>query len=367
MARQKYKDETITVSFSNKTVMRVVVFIVVTFLLFNFLSKISVALQLIFVSIFLALALNPAVSWITERLPSRSRVRATAVAYLIVISILAGFLAVVVPPFVSQMVELFGEIPTSIEDIENQDTAMVHFIERNNLTTQYTEVISDIKENLQGLTERAVDTATMVGSGVVAFITVLVMTFMMLVEGPRWMQRLAAMQPKNDAKRRLQVAGDMYRMVTGYVNGQLIIAFVAALFAFFALLISSTVYGVSVNAVALACIVGLIGLIPMIGNTVAAVIVVLFCLFVSLPLAITMAIFFLLYQQIENATFQPYIQAKYNELTPLTVFVAAIVGVNVAGFIGALVAIPLVGCLRIFIKAYYSDRLAPKNNLTKTS
>jgi len=80
-------------------------------------------------------------------------------------------------------------------------------------------------------------------------------------------------------------------------------------------------------------------------------------LFVSGPLAIFMAIFFLLYQQIENATLQPIIQSKYNELTPLTVFIAALFGVSVAGFIGALIAIPIAGCFRIYLLEYHGHRL----------
>ncbi len=106
-------------------------------------------------------------------------------------------------------------------------------------------------------------------------------------------------------------------------------------------------------------VVGLLGLIPMIGNMLAAVIVVIVSLFVSLPLALTMAVFFLVYQQIENATLQPYIQSKYNDLTPLTVFIAALIGISVGGFLGALVAIPIAGCVRILVLEYYGDKLKP--------
>lgn len=353
--------KTINVSFTNRTVVRVVIFVIATLLLIGFFSRISAALQLIFMSAFLALALNPAVSWITRHLRSRSRVGGTAVAYVIVIGLLIGFFLLVVPPFVRQMVDLIGEIPTSVQDIENQDTPLVRFIQDNNLTEQYANIITDVKDNLQDITGRAISTATTVGSGIVAFVTVLVMTFMMLVEGPAWVQRVVAMQSKEKVDKRVKVLKDMYRLITGYVNGQLLIAFIAATFAFFALVISTAILDVSINPIALACIVGLVGLIPMIGNTIAAVIVVLFCLFVSFPLALIMAVFFLVYQQVENATLQPYIQSKYNELTPLTVFVAAIIGVSVAGFLGALVAIPVVGCIRIYIKAYYGHKLAPKN------
>jgi predicted PurR-regulated permease PerM len=356
------KDEkTINVSFTNQTVIRVVVFVVVALLIIGFFSKISSALQLIVVSGFLAIALNPVVSWITRHLSSKSRVRGTAVAYLFVIGLLIGFFVLVIPPFVNQMVDLFKEIPTSVQDIQNQDTPIVRFLENNDLTDEYTQIITDIKSNLQDVASRAISTATVVGSGIVSFIAVLIMTFMMLIEGPAWVQRFVAMQSKSKVDKRIQVLKDMYRLITGYVNGQLLIGFIAATFAFFALAISSTILGVSINPIALASIVGLIGLIPMFGNIIAACIVVLFCLFVSLPLAIIMAIFFLVYQQVENATLQPYIQSRYNELTPLTVFVAAIIGVNVAGFLGALVAIPIVGCIRIYLKAYYGEKLAPRN------
>lgn len=358
---QPDKQNTVTVTFTNRTIVRIVLFVAIGLLLLNVIASIAYALQLIFIAFFLALAFNPAVSWIARHLKSKSRTLATATAYLIVLLFLAGFLGLVVPPFINQTVDVVQEIPTSVEDIENQDTPLVRFIREYNLTEQYTEVVSDIKDNLEGFTSKIFSTLTAVGSGVVAVITVLVMTFMMLVEGPRWIKKYVEIQPKHKLDKRMRVLKKMYRMVTGYVNGQLFIATLAAVFAMIALLIASTALDVKINAVALASIVGLIGLIPMIGNTIAAVIVVLLCLFVSLPLAIIMAIFFLVYQQIENATLQPYIQSKYNELTPLTVFVAALLGVSVAGFLGALVAIPVAGCIRIYLIEYYGHKLAPQS------
>lgn len=357
----KDNHKSISVTFSTQTVLRILILSAVAVVTFTLFSKVIFAMQLIFISAFLAIALNPAVSWIKNHLPSGSRVRATAAAYVLVISVIFGFLILVVPPFVTQLVNLFDQIPLNVDDLQNQDTAIVRFIEKNDLTEQYTNIVTEVKQNLKGITTQAVSTATTIGSGIIALITILVMTFMMLIEGPYWVQRIVAIQPKNKVEKRVNVLKDMYRMVTGYVNGQLLIASIAATFAFFALVIASTILDVTINPIALAAIVGLVGLIPMIGNTIAAIVVVLFCLFVSLPLAIIMAAFFLVYQQVENATLQPYIQAKYNELTPLTVFIAAIIGVSIAGFLGALVAIPVAGCLRIYVKAYFGDRIAPKN------
>lgn len=355
-------DKTITISFTNKTIVRIVIFILMTLALVGFFSKIQTALKLIMFSGFLALALNPVVGWISKFLPSKSRVRATAVAYLVVISLLAGFLAIVVPPLVKQSIDFVNTIPLSVDDIQNQDTPMVRFIDRHNLTSQYTQAITEVKHSLDNVTDRAYSLVTTVGGGVISIITVLVMAFMMLIEGPQWINQLLALQPKNKLERQKKMIRDMYLTITGYVNGQLLIAGIAACFAFFALAIASTVLGVSINLIAMASIVGLVGLIPMIGNTIAAVVVVMFCLFVSVPLAIVMGIFFIVYQQVENATLQPFIQSRYNELTPLTVFVSAIIGVSVAGFLGALIAIPLVSCLRIYLKSTYGDKLKIVND-----
>lgn len=356
------KRQTTEITISNRTLFRIVVVILLTLATVRFFLSISEALRLIFISGFLAIALNPAVTWISHRLRIKSRVWATAIAYISVVIILAAFLALVLPPLIQQSIDFAQSIPLSVEDIHNQNTPIVRFINDNNLTQQYTEIIGDVKSSLQTVTSTAFTTITTVGNTIVAIITVIVLTFMMLVEGPSWIKRILAMQPEHKVKKRKRVLSRMYGMVTGYVNGQLFIATVAACFALVALLIASSIFNVTINAVALAFVVGLIGLIPMIGNTVAAAIVVIVCMFVSLPLALTMLVFFLVYQQIENATLQPYIQSKYNELTPLTVFIAALVGIHFAGFIGALVAIPLAGCLRIYVMEYYGDKLAPKNH-----
>lgn len=351
------ENKTITVNITNKTVIRIVIFVLVTLLAVGFFSKIQTALRLIMISGFLALALNPVVMFISNHLPSKSRVRATATAYLAVILLLSGFFAVIVPPLIKQSIEFVNTIPLSVDDIQNQDTALVRFIERHKLTNQYTQAITEVKQNLNNVTDRAYSLVTAIGGGIISGITVLVMAFMMLLEGPQWIEQIIALQPKNKVASRKKMLKKMYDTVTGYVNGQLVIAGIASGFAFFALAIASTVIGVSINPIALAAIVGLIGLIPMIGNTIAAVIVVVFCLFVSAPLAIVMAIFFVVYQQVENATLQPMIQSRYNQLSPLTVFISAIIGVSVAGFLGALVAIPLVSCIKIYLSATFGDEL----------
>jgi predicted PurR-regulated permease PerM len=347
---------TVTVTFTNRTIVRVILIIVATLLALNFFHNIARPLVLIFVAFFLALALNPAVSWITHRLKSKSRARATGVAYVVVLTVLISFFSLVIPPLVRQTVEFIQDVPQSLRSVQNQDSSMGRLVRRYNLDEQVDGLSADLANRFKDVRQPVLSTAGRVGSTIISTITVLVLTFMMLVEGPFWLNRLWELQPASKREHRKKLALKMYRVVTGYVNGQLLIALIAAGFALVALLISSTVMNESVNAVALAGIIALTGLIPMIGNTIGASIVVLVCLFSSLPLAAVMAVFFLIYQQVENVTIQPYIQSKTNELTPLLVFVAALLGIGFGGLLGGLVAIPVAGCAKILIEDYLASR-----------
>jgi predicted PurR-regulated permease PerM len=87
----------------------------------------------------------------------------------------------------------------------------------------------------------------------------------------------------------------------------------------------------------------------MVGHTIGAIIVTLVALFHSVPAAIAILAYYILYQQIENYVIQPRIQANTTNLSPLLVLVAVLVGVSFGGLLGGLVAIPVMGCLRILV------------------
>jgi predicted PurR-regulated permease PerM len=148
----------------------------------------------------------------------------------------------------------------------------------------------------------------------------------------------------------------MNQIVSGYINGQILLAFIGAVFTFITLAIVSSVLNVQINTLALTVIIFFTGLIPLFGHIIGGIIVVIACLFVSWPLALIVGIALLVYLQIENITFQPYIQAKYNNITPLLVFVSALVGIAAGGLFGAFIAIPLAGCIKVAIEEYLDQR-----------
>ncbi len=347
-----------TIEITTETIVRAVLLTVVVLVALKLVGSVGHQLRLIVIAAFLALALNPMVTWVTVHLKSKSRVRATGVAYLTVVTLLMCFLFLVVPPFVHQTTDFVSDIPSTISDFEKQDSTLARVARRYNVDEQLSRLTNDFGSRLtRDVTGPIFNTANRIVGALISIITVLILTFMLLIEGPIWLERILTLQPAAKRAHRRDLATRMYRVVTGYVNGQVLVAAIGAAFALVALLIASSIFNASINAVAMAGIIFLFALIPMIGTFIGSTIVVLFCLFVSAPLALTMIIYFLVYQQIENATIQPYIQSRSNQLTPLTVFVAAMLGVGFGGLLGAIAAIPIAGCIRILLEDRLKNRL----------
>lgn len=355
-----FGNKQIVINVESKTVIRVLGLVVATFLAVTFLKNIVQPLTLIFVSFFLAMALNPAVSKIASKLPSKNRVHATGIAYVLVLAFLIAFISFVIPPLVKQTADFIKEVPSAIQDYKNNNSPINDFVNKYNLEDQVDRFTNDFGNRFGDIGKPVLSTAGAIGSAVASTIVVLVLTFMMLVEGPMWIKRFWSVQTASKRAHRQQIAGRMYRVVTNYVNGQVIIAAIGGLFATIMIFILSQVFDAPVNAIALGGIIALFALLPLIGTILGAVIVVLACLLVSAPLALAVAIYFIIYQQIENVTIQPYIQARGNNLTPLIVFAAALMGVGIGGILGAFVAIPVAGCVKILIEDYYANHARNK-------
>lgn len=346
----------VTFSVTNRTFVRTIFWVIITILLFKFIGRISHELTLILASFFLALALNPAVSWISRHLRIKSRGWATSVAYLLVILVLAAFFALVTPPLVRQTRTFINDVPQTIENFQQQNSKLARAARRYNLDQKITKGAQDFASHYSNYGSTALDTGKRIVSVLVSIIAVLVLTFMMLVEGPHWVDLFFKTLPEKKQKHYSLMAHKMYRGVSGFVNGQVVLAIVAGFFAFCALVVGNHITHSSVNEAALAGIVAVFGLIPLFGNPTAAIIVVLSCLISSVALGLGMLVYFVIYFFIENHTFQPYIQSRLNELTPLTVFIAAIIGVGFAGLLGAIIAIPTASAIKILLEDYYSRR-----------
>lgn len=348
----------VTVNITNRTVIRTILLVVLAILLLKFLDRITHVLTLIFASAFLAMALNPVVNSFKRAFKIESRGMATLIAYLMVVLFLVGFFALVTPPLVGETRDFIKDVPRTVENFQQGDSGLARYVRNNNLEDRLTQGARDFATQYSDFGGTILDTGKRVVSAVVSLLAVIVLTFMMLVEGPRWLKTIWGVVPEKNKVRYQNIVQKIYEGVTGFAIGQVILAIVGGFFAFVALTIASDFTNVSINAVALAGIVAVFALIPLFGTLLASLIVVLVCLLSSVPLAIIMLIYFIVYQQVENHTFQPFIQSRVTKLTPMTVFIAALIGFGFGGILGGIVAIPVASAVKILVEDYFEQRHA---------
>ncbi len=338
------------ITISSHTVIRVLLLVILSFMLLSAMGKASHALLLIFTGFFLALALNAPVHWLAEHLPGKrkgSRTLATAISFVVVIAFIIGFIASIVPPLVRQTTNFVQEVPQLVEDVRNENTSLGNFVRRYKLEGQVDKLSAQLSQRQSDITGTAVSTFSRISSSIFSTLTVLVLAFMMLVEGSRWMELFKRLLPDSKQAHAERLARDMYRVIRGYINGQVLLAAIAASLIIVPLIALDISYPVALMVIVFIC-----GLIPMVGHTIGAAIVTTVALFHSVPAALFILAYYILYQQIENYAIQPKVQANSTNMSPLLVFMSVVVGVNFGGLFGGLVAIPTAGCLRILILDY---------------
>jgi len=330
------------------------------------LYKAQTALIILGVSAFLALALNGPVSTIAKKLPGRSRVGATAIAYLAVVLIIGSIVTLVVPAVIQQTAKVAQTIPGVVETATHQWQGFRGFVEQYNLQGQLDAALRSIQESTSSWASNVGQTVVAgIGSvfaGFAALILVLVLTFLMLIEGPEWLKRIWGLysnQSKMHQHRR--VVRRIYGVVSGYVMGQLTVSTIGATAAgVFVFILSFIFPEVDPNlAMPTAAITFVLSLIPMFGATIGGVLISVLIALNSIPAAITYAIYFVIYQQIENNFISPHIQAKRIDLTALMVLASVTIGLYMFGVIGGIIAIPIAGTVRVLIEEFLANHHAP--------
>lgn len=355
MARIPMQDlPEVEITISNRTIFRIIAAAILAILFFAAVRSSVHTLTLIGAALFLSLALNGPVHWLADHLPGRvkgNRSFATGVSIVIVLALLGAFLWVIVPPLVSQTTKFIQQAPALVEQVHDQNSTVGKFIRQHNLESQVDKFSKQLSDKVGNIGGTAFSTVTHIGSSLFAVLTVTVLTVMMLAEGPRWRRIFEQLVPSKHTARTQRLAHDMHRVIQGYVNGQVLLAAIASV------LIVPMLFILHIsNPLALMVIVFICGLIPMVGHTIGAIIVTTVALFHSLTAAIIILAYYILYQQIENYVVQPRIQANATNMSALLVFISVILGANFGGLLGALVAIPVAGCIRVAVLDYLESR-----------
>lgn len=316
------------------------------------------ALIIFFVSLFLAVALSPSVNKLAGLLPGRSRMGGTALAYVAVVAVLTGFLFVVVPPIIEQTAKFAQAVPAFVDSATNRWGGLNEIITRYGLEDQVDSAAQSVQENAStwasNLGSTIVSGAGSLFSFLAASLIVLFTTFFMLVEGPTWVKRIwKVYQNKDRMLHHKALASKIYAVVTSYVNGQLLVALIASSLAALVVFLLSLFFNVPANLAAPTFAVVFLGaLIPMFGATIAGVLVAVLLAFNDLTAAIVFAVYFIIYQQVENNVITTVIQSKTLDLSPLVVLVSVTVGTYLFGIAGGIISIPIAGSIQVLIQDY---------------
>ncbi len=333
------------------------------------------ALLTIGIAIFVALALNPPVSMLASRLPGKSRVGATAIAYLLVVTLLGATIFLVIPPILDQTAKFASTVPSLIDKATSERSVVDDFINHYNLRSAVNQAVEDAKSQAANVSTQLgamlVNVATSAMSSLLRLMFILILSFLMLVEGPMWVRKIWALYDDPDKLVDHKFTVDrMYRVVTGFVNGQIIVAATGAAFVCVMLLIMSFIPSLSMPAnlaLPLAVMVFIFELIPMIGAPLATLVVGLVILLNSPVAALVFVGLYVIYQQIEGNVIAPGIQSKSVDLTILWIIMALLIGSSIFGLIGGLISIPIAGCLRVLLVDYLARARKRREQVEKSN
>ena len=294
----------------------------------------------ILIAALLAAALNPAVEAFERR--GLARGYAAGIVFGLALLVLTGIGFLVIPPLVSQVSDFVNAVPDLIDDITAGRGPFGWLQDDYRIVDRIRAAIE--KQGVGGvlgLSAPVLDIVRSVVTAVVGVITVIFLTFFMLLEGPRSIQGALALMPESSRPRYERVGRDIYRAISGYVTGNLLISLVAGVLSAIVLFVVGSEF-----AVALGLLVAILDLIPLAGATLAAILVstVIFIETDWIHCLVVIA-FFIGYQQFENHVLQPLVYGRTVQLSPLTVLCAVLVGAQLAGILGALLAIPVAGSL----------------------
>lgn len=316
------------------------------------------ALIILGVAFFLALALNAPVTKLARHLPGRSRVAGTAIAYVLVVVLLGGFLFLVVPPIAQQTMKFADTVPGLVDGARTQWTGLNTFIEKYQLQPQVDSAVASFRGNASGwaadIGRNIVAGVGSVVGAITSLLLVLVLSFLMLVEGPTWMRRIwGVYNDQERMERHRSVAQRMYAVVTGYVTGQLTVSAIGAAASGLVVFILSFFFNVPANlALPTVAIAFTLSLIPMFGATIGGILISLLLAFNDVTAAIVFIIFFVVYQQVENNFVSPTIQSKKVELSALAVLASVTIGLYMFGLAGGIISIPIAGCVKVLLDEY---------------
>lgn len=332
------------------------------------IEKAITGLVIIGISIFLALALKPLVKKVNNFFTrhfgkDKKHQKLSAVfAYLIVVLVVGAILAIVGPVVVNETAKFIQHFPETFEKTFGGWDGINSFGRNfgiDNLQGEIANTLSGISNNLLGvLGNNLLPSVSSAADVIMKIVLVLILTLLFLLEGPGIISAFwKEMDDDKDKKESLPVArrvvSKMANVVSIYVSRQVIVAIIDGCATATIVFILSLIFGFSQSlALPMGMITMVFYLIPMFGQFIGGTLVTLILLFSNPMAGLIFAVIYIVYAQIENNIISPKIQGDALKLKPLVILCAITIGMYMLGLLGAIVAIPIAGCIRVLVEEY---------------
>ena len=342
-----------------RTILVTIGLVVATFLGLYLVVKLAHIEALLIVAAFFAVVFTPPVNFVRRTL-HLSRGLATTLVFLVALGIFSAMLYAFIRPLVDQGRQFSNNFPTYLTDAREGRGPLGDLVSRYDLDKRFQDNKQKIIDAAKNAGGGAVSVAGKFFEGILSLVTVLVLSVLMILYGPELLESGLGVLGPPKRERVKAVANDCARAITGYVLGNLLISVIAGLLTFVALLI----LGVPFRGV-LALWVGFADLIPLVGATLGAIPTIGVAFLHSTTAGIGVLIFYVVYQQFENHVLQVQIMSRTVDINQLFVLVSVLVGVELFGILGALLAIPAAGVMQVIVRDLWDNRAGkPKDEIT---
>jgi predicted PurR-regulated permease PerM len=314
------------------------------------------------IALFLAAVLNPAVNWLQRRHRLMKRPIAIALTYLGVLVALLLVVGIFLPVLTDQ-INGFIKFVTTAANAPEGPTEYIKGLAKDNglggLFQRFSDQLDELRKQLGGVLQNLLSASGQIAislAGLLAALaTVLTLTFFLLLGSERYVNAGVGLFPERHQPLVRRLLSQSAGAISGYITGNLAISVICGITTFIVLLLLGMPY-----AAPLALLVAVLDLIPLVGATLGGALLVIVGLFVEPWKAVVLLVFVLVYQQVESNFLQPMVYSKAVQLNGLVILIALLVGGQLLGIPGALLAIPVAEIIRIVVTELLAYRRTPR-------
>ncbi|MNK56047.1 AI-2 transport protein TqsA [compost metagenome] len=311
-------------------------------------------IALVLVALILAAALAPAVNYFTaKRIP---RPLATLLVFVLIFGSLGLVGMILIPVLIAQIQDLVKDFPAYVAQYETLLQSLRALEAQYHVLPSTTQIATFISQRASGWLASTLTATAAVASALIGLGGVLITTFFLLADGPNLRKGFLSLIPPQYRDRIAQQFDPIAQRLGAYVRGQLMSMAALSILLGIGLTIAGVPY-----AWVLAAIAGLMEIIPLVGSTLGAIPAVIVAFTVSWKLALIVIAIFAVSNVIQGNVISPLILSSSVEMPPILVFFAIMIGAEMLGIVGAIIAVPIVATLMVLIQNLYIPSIEKQN------